>query len=381
MDHEGFHLRSIVHHGNKRWKVEWRETKDGKNLRRRRLFDTEADALDWIDARQEERDQLGGIVASWTAGERAIVTEAARVVGGSALALLEAAQFYVRNRQRFGAVESAPSFANVAQEMLEAKRLSGKRPRYLKELRNTMRLAVAEWGEVRVSQITAQDIERWLADVGASWSPSSRRTRLVDVRTAFSWAVKRGYCLANPAALLELPRHTSRPPEIFTPADARRLLEVALETDPTCVPFLALGLFAGIRPEEIRRMRWRHVGARYIEVTAATSKTHRRRLVTVLPALAAWLAVIPEDERNEDLSPWPVGYQRRKAALVAASGVRWGHDVCRHSFASYHLAAWKNAPATALELGHASTAMLFNHYRELVTEEAAAEFWAIRPPS
>jgi integrase len=191
--------------------------------------------------------------------------------------------------------------------------------------------------------------------------------------------VKRGYCLANPAALLELPRHTSRPPEIFTPQETRRLLETAAATDPTCVPFLALGLFAGIRPEEIRRMRWRHVGVKYVEITARNSKTHRRRLVAVCPALTAWLALTPEDDRNEDVSPWPVGYQKRKRRLLEAANVRWGHDICRHSFASYHLAAGKNAPATAHELGHGSTAMLFAHYRELVTEEAAAAFWAIRP--
>jgi len=33
---------------------------------------------------------------------------------------------------------------------------------------------------------------------------------------------------------------------------------------------------------------------------------------------------------------------------------------------------------TALEAGH-TEAMLFAHYRELVTPEQAAEFWAIRP--
>jgi len=66
------------------------------------------------------------------------------------------------------------------------------------------------------------------------------------------------------------------------------------------------------------------------------------------------------------------------ARLAAAKGVPWPSNVTRHSFVSYHLAHFGSAAKTALEAGH-SEAMLFAHYRELVTPEAAAEFWAIRP--
>jgi len=65
-------------------------------------------------------------------------------------------------------------------------------------------------------------------------------------------------------------------------------------------------------------------------------------------------------------------------AATARAGLDWPHNVMRHSFVSYHLAAFGNAGKTALEAGH-SEQMLFAHYRELVTPEAAREFWAIRP--
>jgi integrase len=51
----------------------------------------------------------------------------------------------------------------------------------------------------------------------------------------------------------------------------------------------------------------------------------------------------------------------------------------RHSFASYHLAHFQDAAATALQMGHTTTTMLFEHYREIVTREQAAKFWSIRP--
>ena len=58
----------------------------------------------------------------------------------------------------------------------------------------------------------------------------------------------------------------------------------------------------------------------------------------------------------------------------------WPANALRHSFASYHLAEFKNAAATATELGHTSPAMLYKHYRELVRPDAAAHWWQIAPP-
>ncbi len=90
-----------------------------------------------------------------------------------------------------------------------------------------------------------------------------------------------------------------------------------------------------------------------------------------------WLAV----GSREGSGPWPKNYRKRQARLLVAAGVSWGHDILRHSFASYHLAAHRNAALTAHELGHANSQMLFAHYRELVTREAGLAWWEIRPVS
>jgi hypothetical protein len=58
--------------------------------------------------------------------------------------------------------------------------------------------------------------------------------------------------------------------------------------------------------------------------------------------------------------------------------VPWPSNVTRHSFCSYHLAQFGSASKTALEAGH-SEAMLFAHYREVVSPAEAAAFWQIRP--
>ena len=51
--------------------------------------------------------------------------------------------------------------------------------------------------------------------------------------------------------------------------------------------------------------------------------------------------------------------------------VPWPHDCLRHSFGSYHLAHFKDAARTALEMGHKSTIMLFSNYWARVSEKDA----------
>ena len=64
--------------------------------------------------------------------------------------------------------------------------------------------------------------------------------------------------------------------------------------------------------------------------------------------------------------------------VIGLSKVKWEHNVTRQSFVSYHLAQFGSAAKTALEAGH-NEAMLFKHYRALLTPQAAAEFWGIVP--
>jgi hypothetical protein len=76
--------------------------------------------------------------------------------------------------------------------------------------------------------------------------------------------------------------------------------------------------------------------------------------------------------------------RRFKAAtdkLIDAEGrslVRMVHNGLRHSFCSYRLAVTKSAAQVALEAGN-SPKMLFENYRELVTEEDALAYFGILP--
>jgi integrase len=152
-------------------------------------------------------------------------------------------------------------------------------------------------------------------------------------------------------------------------------MRLALDRGPDLARLAALGYFAGIRTAELMRLGEEdiNVGRGLVFVPAAKAKTRSRRLIVIQPNLAAWL-------RLEGRLPVSDGMRRLRAWRGACrrAGVPWPHNVARHSFVSYHLAAFGNAAKTALEAGH-SEAMLFAHYRELVTPDAAEAFWGISP--
>jgi hypothetical protein len=50
-----------------------------------------------------------------------------------------------------------------------------------------------------------------------------------------------------------------------------------------------------------------------------------------------------------------------------------------HSYASYHLAHFKDAARLALEMGRKDTSVIFGDYRELVRADEAAKYWQIEP--
>lgn len=232
-----------------------------------------------------------------------------------------------------------------------------------------------EWfgSNIMASDVTAASLVEWLGTLDVSGRTKNNSLRVVGVM--FSFAVKRGFIAKNPCRAVDKIKVKSVPPAIFTPKKMTTLLEKA---DAKLLPFLAIGAFAGVRPEEMRRLRWQHLDfdAGLIEVEARHSKTAQRRLVTMSDNLKAWLApwrkakgkVVPDGDR-----------ELREAAMVAAKIKTWPVDVLRHSFASYHLAMHDNAAKTALEMGHSTTAMLFEHYRNLVKPEVAKAWWAILP--
>jgi integrase len=266
--------------------------------------------------------------------------------------------------------------AQLADEVVEAKRRDGRSEVYLRDLRYRLNKFVQDFGHRPIAGITVDELDNWLRAL--PYSPQSRTNYRTIIGLLFSYAESRGIIERNPILRTAKPKLVDRPPEIFAIDELRALLEAGNPIAPDVVPMLAIGAFAGLREAEIQRLDWSEVDlARgHIEVKAAKAKSARRRIVPIQPNLAAWL----RPYAGLTVRVVPGGARRKLDRVRKAAGLaRWPKNGLRHSFASYRLAAIHDAPRVAAELGHTSPQMLYSTYRELVLPEEAERYWKISP--
>ncbi len=115
-----------------------------------------------------------------------------------------------------------------------------------------------------------------------------------------------------------------------------------------------------------------HAG--YIKIAWDIAKTRQRRLVPISDNLRAWLLLHPKREGKIT----PDNHRRGITRCSKQAGVPWKSNALRHSFGSYRIAEVQDAAKVSLEMGN-SPAMLFKHYRELVTPEQARAWFGIMP--
>jgi integrase len=268
--------------------------------------------------------------------------------------------------------------AQLGDEVLEAKRKDGLSARYLKMLRLYLKRFSQDFGSRLIADITVEELDAWLRNLPLS--PKSRANYRAYIGVLFGHAFKRRMIESNPITFTARPKLIDKAPEIFKVDELRALLETAAKLEPTVLPMLAIGAFAGLREAEIQRLHWNEIDlARgHIEVTAAKAKSARRRIVPMQPNLTAWLR--PYSGMTGNVVPLNARAKLERARKVAGL-VKWPQNGLRHSFASYRLASIHDAPRVSAELGHTSPAMLYSVYRELVHPDEAARYWQIEPAS
>ena len=270
------------------------------------------------------------------------------------------------------AVQKSVSVADAMEELIGARKAAGRSARYCRDLRLRLSRFQSGFPSATIATITASEIDAWL--VGLPLAPGTRNTFRRDIRTLFSFCEKRGYCQKNEATKTELARDVDKPASILTPAQAGNLLG---KCGDDLIPYVAISLFAGLRAAELQKLDWKEIDldGGHIEVTAAKSKTSRRRLVPIADNLRAWLEPLAQIAGPVA----PIGLRKRLDAVKEAAGFKvWESNAMRHSFGSYRLAQCQDAAKVSLEMGN-SPQMVFAHYRELVKPKAAAAYWGIMP--
>lgn len=354
----------------------------GLGAGRHRFYRRSATAAYRLALEKTQELRLHGALANaLSTGERWTAFEAFKICERLGVSLLDVVREFEKTHPHG---ENARTLDQVRAEVTATKRKQGRSERHIKSLDYRLRCLVKAIGNRPVTGITTKELQKEI-ERHREWNATTIHSVTQGWKIAFNFAIRRGYLLQNPANRLELPRIVHDEPEIFSVVEVRTLMAATLFADrhelvPACRAYLAIGMFAGLRPEEIERLEWKHVdlATATIRVKAANAKDRDRRIVEMQPNLLAWLR--PLVKRHGRVLPYSVA-KLRAASRTILGLAEWPHDIMRHTFVSYHFAEFRDEAATKKEVGHRDDGRVFyNHYMVPVSRPDARRFWSIIPP-
>lgn len=299
-----------------------------------------------------------------------------------------------------------------------AKTAEGLRPMSLQALRTRCSRFVKTFGIRPISSITTAEVSDWVLSLEATRSRTTgkaeskppktkqapqvglvaKRNHRLALSGLFNFAKSRGWVKENPVTDAARPKPPKTRPGILRPSEVIRFLAALEEHAPALVPFWSVRIFAGIREQEALRMDWSMIDlkAGEIHLPDTVTKTGHPRTVKMEGSLAAFLTPHARPDggvvtasamkRRYHLAKAHRALQAEDAARVAAGEdarsfpVPMPANAARHSFATFHLLAFRHAGETALQLGHGgSPELLHRHYKGMATEAEAVAFWKIKP--
>jgi integrase len=250
---------------------------------------------------------------------------------------------------------------------------------------NLRRRVFDDFGDEPMADIRRPDlqelVDRW---VGHGLAPATVRATIIPLKAIFRRELELDRVKVNPTIGLRLPAVRSRRERIAPPAEAAALIAALPEADRGV---WATAMYAGLRRGELRALRVDRIDldANLIHVHHGwddkegeiATKGRNRRRVPIPKALREHLVaqLVRSGRRGGDLvfGDTPAGPFAPKRLTERADGA-WEacklerltlHD-CRHTYASYMIAAGVNAKALSEYMGHASIAITMDRYGHLM---------------
>lgn len=359
---------------------------DGK--RRSRQFKTLEEAEAFAKKAGRERHRYGQEAFKLSSKQRIDAAEALEILTGKKYArtphfplksLRAATFFYMQHTNPDGGKRT---MGELLGEFLDSRREKGLRAATIDSYETHLDQVAEYFGDTPVSEITTNAVEEWFRS--KNYGVVSRISYLRHFHALFAFAVKREYVHVNPVARIDKPRMDKRVVDYLTAEQAESVLDAAVKHVPEIVPYLAIGMFAGLRPSEIHGRRtehdpldWRDINLirGVIRVTPEQDKNREGRRVAISDCLKAWLAPYLQKEG-------PILYTRTAVALAFhRAGVKYSKDILRHSFGTQHWAMHRHEGETAIQLGDTITTVKRHYVNTEAEEEDAEKFWNIYPPA
>ena len=347
--------------------------KDKNGIRVRRAFKTKTEAKAVLDLEIIKFQNLGTKAYSISPEFQLESLRLKEKLAPYNKSLTDAVSHYINHLK---ATEKSAKIKELIPEFIQHKKDAKLSAVYLQELNYRLSLFKEQFAETYASEVPTQIIQKWIFSLEVGDLSKNHYRRVLSA--FFTYCQKNGYCSVNPVTNVAKIKASSAPIEIFTIPEVETLLENA-ELD--IQTYLAIGLFAGLRDSEIQRLTWENINwsKKIIDLSQHQTKTAQRRLVEISSNLFEWL----EPHRNKSGLICSINFINRlkkyKITLADDEELLWKKNGARHSYASYHLAAYENADKTSRQLGHNNASIIYKHYIEIADKEEAEEYWNIVP--
>ena len=251
---------------------------------------------------------------------------------------------------------------------------------------------VGKWAETfgarKLATVTAKDVADYLEENYGKRKPKTYNSHLLYLKVFFNWCCKdeREYLMKSPIRSLENKPEPWEEPEYMKPEDVEklfRLLEAHKSDRPEYLAYAIVNFFCGCRAVEVRRMASDPDAAK-IDIENATVRLakgkgfqqgKKPRAFTIHPTALAWMKSFGFAGALKKVTK---DTQKEIYDLARANGVPMFQNCGRHTFVTYHVAAYSDPAKTTAMVG-TSDKMRAENYCGLATKKDGEAYFAIMP--
>lgn len=395
----------------------------GKRAIELKQFKDAKEAEDWASKEFKKYRDFGKKAQELSPSQRIDAIEATKLLAGESFSLRETVSKYLELKRlvdshelnldhvvEFGISRLKPAggahtFGQVVDELVQTKENFDLAAPSIKDFSNRAEKAKAKWVNREIHQIELDEIKSWLMSL--KLSPRSRKNYMMNLREIFKYAKQKGYVPDNPMDMLSVydsktiyGRESSdiREPNILSIDEVKRLLNTAkAHPELDLLAAVTLGLFCGIRTEELKKLTWEDVRLNeerpFVVISSRIAKKRRIRNVDIPHNAVTWLKSCIKESGPIAKNDYVSDYQKRFRNLQKLAGFgkwieegkkrkwrsTWKENSIRHSFGSYHYALHGDSMLTSRLMGHKEgDAVLFEYYRALVSKEKAKKYFSLK---
>ena len=335
-----------------------------KNRRVRKCFSDLDKAKVYCQQKRIEITSKGTDALVFTDKMRHDALEAWKLLKDTGVSLLDVAKDYVRRHP----TTLGETVEETCKRYLDNMVANGRRKLSIIDKRLKFDVLCKDLGTLQTASLEKTDIQKWASQF-ASPKAEKHVGAACSLMAFFNGELK------------QRRNSDEKPPATWCTRLVAVLFKKAQRKYPEAVPALTVLFFAGLRPNEMLRLAWEQIDldGKVIRLTGEQTKTRTMRNVAISDNAHLWLKAY----QGKGLVVESEGHFRklRRNLMRSCKVKEWPVDVPRHTFATMHYNAHKNAAETMAQLGHFGNSQMFvTHYKGVpVTAEDVAAYWKISP--